>query len=171
MSATTGELPAPVQSGPGAAQGGVRVEFSDMQDLYLTSQRYYRRPAFSLLSDSQLRHYVPEVANWKHRTDIRGMFEVLTSRETRPEYYDTIVKSYSRSAEVRDMHERPMKEKELMAKVDDEIFQQIELKERARKEALRAKAKKRREERKKKKEQKKKEEEEAAGETGEVAAK
>lgn len=132
-------------------KGGVRVEFTDMQKLYLAAQRMYRRPAFSLLSDSQLRHYVPEVANWKHRADIRGMFEVLTSRDTRPEYYDTIKASYQRSAEVRDMHTQPMKEKELMGKVDDEIFTNIELKERERKDALRLRARVRREERKKEK--------------------
>ena len=146
------------QNGSGPAKGGVRIEFSDMQDLYLMSQRYFRRPALSLLTDSQLRHYIPEIANWKHRTDIRSMFEVLTSKDTRPEYYDTIVNSYRRSAEVRDMHERPMKEKELMSKVDDEIFQHIELKERTRKEELRAKAKRRREEKKLAAEKKKAEE-------------
>ena len=149
-SKSTGSGTGSVQTKPNTSEqrGGVRIEFSDMQNLYLTAQRYYRRPALSLLTDSQLRHYIPEIANWKHRTDIRGMFEVLTSKDTRPEYYDTIVNSYRRSAEVRDMHERPMKEKELMSKVDDEIFQHIELKERTRKEELRAKARRRREERK-----------------------
>lgn len=131
----------------------MRIEFSDMQKLYFAAQRIYRRPAFSLLSDSQLRHYVPEIANWKHRTDIKSMFETLTSRETRPEYYDAILTSYRRSAEVRDMHEQPMKERELMGKVDDEIFTKIECKEQERLEALRVRARLRREQRKREREQ------------------
>jgi len=124
--------------------GGVRVEFADMQKLYLTSQRHFMRPALSLLSDSQLRHYVPEVSKWKHRKDIPDMFKVLTSKETRPEYYDTIQQSYMENAEIRDMHAEPMKEKELRAAADNKIYESIELKERQRKAELREKAKARR---------------------------
>ena len=126
-------------------QGGVRVEFADMQKLYLTSQRHYKRPALSLMSSSQLRHYVPEASSWKYRRDIPEMFKVLTDRETRPEYYDTIQQSYMENAEIRDMHAEPMKTKELRAAADNKVYEQIELKERKRKDELRKKARARRE--------------------------
>jgi hypothetical protein len=126
-------------------QGGLRVEFADMQKLYLTSQRHYKRPALSLMSSSQFRHYVPEASSWKYRKDIPDMFKVLTARDTRPEYYDTIQQSYMENAEIRDMHTNPMKTKELRAAADKKVYEQIEVKERKRKDALRKKAKARRE--------------------------
>ena len=69
------------------------VPLAELQELYITAQRYYSRPALAVLSDAQARYYIPSIANCQLARALPDMYRVLTSRTTAPEYFDLLTQS------------------------------------------------------------------------------
>jgi hypothetical protein len=74
-------------------QLAARVPLAELQELYITAQRYYTRPALAVLSDAQARYYIPGIANSQLARALPDMYRVLTSRTTAPEYFDLLTQS------------------------------------------------------------------------------
>jgi hypothetical protein len=70
-----------------------RVSLAELQDMYITAQRYFTRPALAVLSDAQARYYVPSFRECRFAEALPDMYRVLTTRTTAPEYFDLLTQS------------------------------------------------------------------------------
>ncbi len=120
------------------------VSLDSLTRLYLLCQRYYGRPALSLLSESQARYYIPEIRDDPLASTHPALYELLTSRAARPEYFQTIVDSFTQTANACGSVASPADAKQAQGAIQDKIFQEIELAERQRLQQQRQAAKERR---------------------------
>ena len=123
---------------------GVGVTLDALTQLYLLCQRHYMRPALSLLSESQARYYIGAIHDSPLTTTHPALYELLTSRATRPEYFQTIVDSYMQTANMCASVSSPADVKQAQGEIQDKVFQEIELAERHRQQQQRQLAKERR---------------------------
>ena len=108
------------------------VSLDSLTRLYLLCQRHYGRPALSLLSESQARHYIAEIRDDPLASTHPALYELLTSRTARPEYFQTIVDSFVHTTNACGTAASQADAKQAQGAIQDRIFQNIELAERQR---------------------------------------
>ena len=115
------------------SDAGAALPLDVLTQLYLVCQRYYSRPALSLLSAAQAKHYIGPIRESPLKDAQPAMYELLTSKDTRPEYFQTIIDCYMQTAQIRAMATSQAEVKQMQAQIDEKVFREIELAEQQRK--------------------------------------
>ena len=110
------------------------MSLDTLTNFYLLCQRYYRRPALSLLSAAQAKHYIGVIRESPLKDTNPAMYDLLTSKCTQPEYFQTIIDCYTQTASIRGTAVSQAEVKQMQAEIDEKVFREIELAERQRKE-------------------------------------
>lgn len=102
-----------------------------LKSIYIAAQTHYCNPAFKLLSSEQWRFYVglndPVVRSVREHQP--AMYDLLTSRDTQPNYIDTIMLTYSNTLKMNQPHINEAHKQQLVAEIQSSVESSIHLPE------------------------------------------
>lgn len=105
-------------------QENLSVNVGEMRDVYFAAQKIYARPELRLLSNEQVAEYVDE-CQWRFKKRLPAMFKLLTSRETTPQYFDTIVRNQVTTTRLQTGDVDPVEEEELLESMRKDVEKNI----------------------------------------------